>query len=47
MLELSLKIIIGLFGAALVLIPAGAAVLSMFVIVFERIREMFLCSEIR
>ena len=43
MLEFSLKIIV----TALVLIPAGAAVLSMFVIVFERAKEMFLCSEIR
>lgn len=47
MLELSLKTLIGIFGAAVVFIPAGAAIISMFMIVFEQIKESLLCSETR
>lgn len=45
MLELSFKTIIGIFGAAVVFIPAGAAIISMFMIVFEQIKEIFYAQE--
>lgn len=47
MLEFSLKLIIGLFGAALVAVPVGAAIAAMFVITFEQVKETFLCTETR
>ncbi len=47
MLEFTLKLLIGLFGLAMVLIPAGAATLTMAVVVFEDVKEKFLCSETR
>ena len=52
MLEFSLKLIIGLFGAALVAGgcfcgAVGAAIAAMFVITFEQVKETFLCTETR